>query len=227
MAYISPYRTLGQLRAILQARCGMGGMGASGANQTLLNSFLTNGQAQLYRLQNWKHITDYQDKTLGVGQNQIDYPVAGALSGGALTATRDRRVLKLESPQNGQYIPIKEGITTEMWSTMDTPSWPARFERYAQILIYPKADQIYTVRVWFIADLLPFSEDGHFATLDDEMILLHALANAKAHYRQPDARTYQGQLDALLGALRGQSFTTDSVVRRTDEAPIERKPVVI
>jgi hypothetical protein len=29
---------------------------------------------------------------------------------------------------------------------MDTLSYPTRYERYAQILIYPKADQAYTVR---------------------------------------------------------------------------------
>lgn len=219
------YRTLGEIRAILQARLGMGAMGASGANQTLLNSFITNAQAQLYRLQDWKFLTDYFDKTLGVSQNLIDYPTAGTM--GATGCERDQRILRLESPQNGQYIPLREGITTEMWSTMDTQSWPSRFERFRQILIYPKADQIYTVRVWFVADLGVFSQDAHTATLDDEMILLHALTNAKAHYRQPDAQTYQGQLDALLSALRGQSFTTDSVYRRGDPEPPMRKPVVV
>jgi hypothetical protein len=46
------------------------------------------------------------------------------------------------------------------------------------------------------------------------MILLHALANAKAHYRQPDAATYQGQLNTLLATLRGQSFGSNGVYRQ-------------
>lgn len=221
------YRTLGELRSILQARIGMGGMGASGANQTLMNSFLSNGQTQLYWAQDWKHLTDYEDLTLGISQNLLDYPTAGAM--GSDGCTRDKRILRLENPDSGtgQFLKLEEGITTDMWSTMDTESWPARFERFRQILIYPKADAIYTVRAWFIADLEPFTVDADFATLDDEMILLHAIANAKAHYRQPDAQVYQGQLNTLLGSLRGQSFSSGGVYRREDGQTSERKPVVV
>ena len=65
------------------------------------------------------------------------------------------------------------------------------------------------------------------ATLDDEMILLHALANAKAHYRQPDAQIYQGQLNSLLGHIRGQSFGSSGSYKRTKPGEAERKPLVI
>lgn len=213
------YRTLEALRAEILARLGMGGMGPSGgANQALIDSFLRNGQAQLYRLQDWRHLIAYEDKTVGVGQNQIDYPNA---------CERDQRVLRIESPVGGQYAMLCEGITTDMWSTMDTQGSPQRYERYEQILLYPKADQIYTVRVWYVDDLGRFTENGDNATLDDEMIFLHALANAKAHYRQPDAATYQGQLNSLLGSLRGQSFGSNGVYRRGDDAQVERRPAVV
>jgi hypothetical protein len=98
---------------------------------------------------------------------------------------------------------------------------------YAQILIYPKADATYTVRFWFVGDLDRFTEADDRATLDDEMILLHALANAKAHYRQPDAATYQGQLNTLLGSLRGQSFGSNGVYRRSERPSLEAKPAVV
>jgi hypothetical protein len=119
---------------------------------------------------------------------------------------------------SGQYARLDEGIRTGDWSTMNTAGAPVRFERFDQVLIYPVADTAYTLRFWFIKDLAPFTQDDDRATLDDEMILLHALANAKAHYRQPDAATYQGQLNTLLAGLRGQSFG-GSVYRR--------KPIVI
>jgi hypothetical protein len=220
------YRTLGELQAELLARIGMGAMGASGgANATLMASFLRNGQAQLYRMQDWKHLIDYEDKTLGEEQNVLDYPTAGTLGVGG--CARDKRILRVERYYSGQWQRLDEGIRTPDWDTMDTLSWPQRFERYKQILIYPKANQTYTVRVWYVADLGAFAASEDVATLDDEMILLHALANAKAHYRQPDASTYQGQLNTLLASLRGQSFGSNGIYRRDDRPPPEPKPVVV
>jgi hypothetical protein len=218
------YRTLEELQTELSARLGMGAMGASGGgNVVAIKSFLRNGQAQLYRMQDWKHLIDYEDKTLGVSQNLLDYPTAGTLGAGG--CARDKRILRIETEYNGQWRVLEEGISTGHWDTMDTLSWPARYERLHQVLIYPKADQTYTLRFWYVADLGSFTQPDDPATLDDEMILLHALANAKAHYRQPDAQTYQGQLNSLLASLRGQSFK--GVYRRDDRPQPEPRPVVI
>lgn len=211
------YRTLGDLRGELLARLGMGAMGASGgANQALIDSFLRNGQHQLYHLQDWKHLTWHQDYTTGVDQNLYDYPD---------DADQDRRILRVEVKIAGMFTPVHMGITTDMWSTMDTKGAPARYEPYAQLLIYPKADQAYTLRVWYVKDLEPFTENAHRATIDDEMILLHALANAKAHYRHPDATRYEGQLDNLVARIRGQSFK--QVYRRESEGVVEPRPAVV
>jgi hypothetical protein len=219
------YRTLGELRSELLSRLGMGAMGASGgSNATMIDSFLRNAQAQLYRMQDWKHLTDYQDKTLGTSQNLLDYPNAGTMVP-ANTSARDKRVLRIETEHAGQWRLLEEGIRTADWDTMETESYPSRFERLAQILVYPKADQAYTVRIWFVADLARFTQDNDRPGLDDEMIFLHALANAKAHYRQPDAATYQGQLNTMLATLRGQSFK--GVYRRDDRPPAEPRPVVV
>lgn len=213
------YRTLGDLRSELTARLGMGGMGASGgANQVAIDSFLRNGQAQLYRMQDWRHLMTYGEKTTGVGQNFYDYPD---------DCTRDKRILWIETTVSGQYTRLMEGVRTGDWSNMETRGSPARYERLAQVLVYPKADAAYTLRFWFIKDLGRFTQDGDAATLDDDMILLHALANAKAHYRQPDAQTYQGQLDTLLASLRGQSFSSDGVYRRDRSPDPERRPLLL
>lgn len=221
------YRTLGELRAELLSRIGMAGMGASGgAGGALMNSFLRNGQAQLYRAADWRHLTDYYDATSGVGQNLYDYPSAGVMGLGG--CARDKRILRIETNITGQFVELKEGITTDMWSTMETQSNPSRYERFKQILIYPKSNSAnYTIRIWFISDLGRFTVDADVATLDDEMILLHAVTNAKAHYRQPDAKLYEGQLTTLMGSLRGQSFSSNGVYRRGDTATVERKPALL
>lgn len=220
------FRTLGDLRSELLSGVGMGGMGASGgANQALIDRFLRNGQAQLYRMQDWRHLIDYKDYTTGVSQNLYDYPNAGAF--GSVGCPRDRRITKVEVLYAGEYKALREGITTEMWSTMDTQGPPTRYERYAQLLVYPKSDAAYTLRVWFVADLLPFTDSSHVATLDDEMIMLHALAHAKAHYRQPDAKLYSDDLEVLYGSIRGQSFGSNAVFRRGSEAADEVKPKLL
>lgn len=214
-----PYRTLDDLRTDLCARLGMAGMGASGgANQALFDSMLRNAQSQLYWNQEWKHLIAWEDKTIGVEQNQLDYPADCA---------QNRRILKIETVYNGQWRQLTEGIRTEDWNTMDTLSFPSQYERYEQVLIYPKADQVYTIRFWYIKDLTRFTENGDRASLDDEMILLHALANGKAHYRQPDAQAYQGQLNTMLGAQRGQSFGSNGVHRRDILPPAAQRPAVV
>lgn len=219
MATSTRYRTLGDLRGELLARLGMGAMGASGgANGALMNSFLRSAQAQLYTMADWSHLKGFKEIATGVGQNAYDYPAPCA---------RDQRVLKVETHVAGQVVELREGITPSMWSTMETRSQPARYERLEQLLIYPKPDQAYTLRVWYIRDLGRFTQDNDRATLDDDLILLHALANAKAHYRQPDAQIYQGQLDTQLARIRGRSFGSNGVYRRGDCAAPEPKPAVV
>lgn len=222
-----PFRTLGALRADLLARLGMGGQGASGgANQSLMNSFLAEGQKALYRAQDWKHLQDYRDITTGIGQNLYDFPTVGTMDT-TTGCSLYRRVLRVETNVSGQFVEIKNGITTAMWSTMETRGQPQRFERFKQIMVYPKADTAYTLRVWFVADLQRFTQELDVATLDDGMILLHATAHAKAHYRQPDAKMYMDDLGELLSHLRGQTFTTDGVIRRGQDAELERRPMVV
>lgn len=220
------FRTLGELRATVLARLGMGAMGATGgANGALIDNFLLEAQNQLYVLQDWGHLTDYFDITTGVDQNLYDYPTQGTMQ--ANGCAQSQRVLRVETVVNNLYQTVQEGITTSQWNTMDTRSQPCRYARRAQILIYPKADAAYTLRIWFVADLGRFTQDNDRCTIDDSMVLLHALANAKAHYRQPDAASYQGQLNTLLGQIRGKSFSQDGVYRRGPAPASEPKPAVV
>jgi hypothetical protein len=212
------YRTLGELRSILLARLGMGGQGAAGTATAIADSLLSNGQSQIYWQQDWKHLIAYEDKTLGVGQNLLDYPDDCAES---------RRVLRVETVFGGQWRTLQEGIQTEQWNNMDVRGYPFRYEAYAQFLMYPRADQTYTVRFWYVKDLDRFTQDADRATLDDEMVLLHALANGKAHYRHPDAPTYQGQLDALMARIRGQSFVKQGTYYQQPRGEIAQRPQVL
>jgi hypothetical protein len=189
------FRTLGALRADLLARLGMGAMGASGgANKSLIDSFLTEGQKLLYRMADWKHLQDYKDITTGIGQNLYDFPAAGTMDT-TVGCAHYQRVLRVETNVSGQFVRIKDGITTDMWSTMDTRGQPQRFERFKQIMVYPKADTAYTLRVWFVSDLGRLTQEDDVCTTRRQ----HGLA---ARDRAMRRRTTGSRTPRLPGPAR-------------------------
>lgn len=194
------YRTLETLRGIVSARLGFGSQGASvGANKTLIDSLLQNAQSQLYWMQNWKKLTAYADVSIGLDQYLVDYP----------TAANPERILKIAvntGSGSDLWVELLEGITVEHYNTQSNNAYPQRYERYDQIELWPKCDTTRSLRVWYIQALGDFTADTDVATIDDEMILLHATSTAKAHYRQPDAGIWSSQLEALLARIRGTAF---------------------
>jgi hypothetical protein len=124
--------------------------------------------------------------------------------------------------------PLDEGIRIEHYNTQSSNSYPLRYERYAQIEIWPKCDGVRTLRIWYVMNLGAFTADADEATLDDELILLHATATAKAHYRQPDAGTWGTQLDAMLARIRGKSFGNKRYLPPgKEEMDLIPRPVVV
>lgn len=216
------HRTLETLRGIVSARLGFAGQGASiGANKTLIDSLLQNAQSQLYWMQNWKKLTQYDDLTLGLDQYQVDYP----------TAANPERILAMAvniGSGSDQWRPLKEGITIEHYNTQSSNAYPQRYERFTQIELWPKCDTTRTLRVWYVQSLADFTADADTATVDDEMILLHATATAKAHYRHPDATIWSGQLDSLLTRIRGTAFGNRQfhAAGKGDWEPMPRPQVV-
>lgn len=217
-----PYRTLEELRSIVSKRLGFGSAGASlGGNATLIDSWLSNAQYQIYWLQNWKKLTKRTDLTVGVGQTLIDYP----------TTADPERILKMSvniGTGTDSWHDLIEGIETWHYNTVAIPSYPLRYERYEQIELWPQCDVVRTLRVWFIKARDPFTENSHRATVDDELILLHATSAGKSHYRQPDAPTWSSQLDAMLAKLRGTAFGNKRFhAPGKEDTDVQPRPVVV
>lgn len=218
------YRTLEELAGIVSARLGFGAVGASlGANATLIRSHLQSAQYQLYWMQNWKKLTKYEDKLVGLDQFEIDYP---------LTANPER-ILKIACNRSADastpdWQDLQEGIETHHYNTQAIQNYPLRYERYDQIETWPKCDGNRTVRIWFIEALPRFTESGDRPVIDDEMILLHATSAGKSHYRQPDAQTWASQLDALLTRLRGTAFGNKRFhAPGREDDDVQPRPVVV
>ncbi len=214
------YRTLGDLRSELRSLLGFGASGAaSGANQTLIDSHLRNAQTLLYNAHDWAHLRKYETLSLGSAQYLIDFPT---------TANPDR-VSALSVYRGGVWSkPLDKGISPQLYTYQNNPSWPQRWEPYEQIQIWPLSDQAYSIRCFFINALLRFTQDGDRATIDDTLIMLIALWTTKAHYRQPDAAIHQKNGEALLTKLKSKSWGQSKFNPNdfTNDTPMVR-PVVV
>jgi len=221
------YRTLGTLRQTLRTRLGFGASGAAtGASDELLNSFLQSAYAHCYEMQDWKKMTAWFDSSVGMGQNLIDYP-ADANPDRLYTPPGSRSPLWIL--YSGSWVPMEEGIPAAAWDTMDNGNtYPMRYELYDQILLWPKANALYTVKIWYIKKMGSFSLDNDRPLLDDNLIFLHALMTAKQHYKQPDAGLYIQQWQEMVTKIRAHSIGQNKVIRRSrpDDIP-DPRPVVV
>jgi hypothetical protein len=195
------YKTLGELRSDMRAMLGAASSGAAaGPNATLIDTHLRTAQTLLYWTHDWAHLRRYDTDTLGMHQYQIDYPD---------DANPDR--IKAVSVKRGGVWspPLPKGIPPSMFTYLDNYTWPQRWEPYEQIEFQAKADQAYEMRVFFIANLARFTQDGDRASIDDTLISLVATATLKAHYRQPDAALSKDASNTLLLKLKGKSWGQD------------------
>jgi len=187
------YRTLSDLRSELARRLGFGAQGSAGINSGLLDSFLQNAQDQLYPQFDWRHLITYDEKTTGVGQSLYDYA----------DDCDPLRITEI-AVYDTRWMPMREGITFAMRSD-DSQSIPVRFERFEQMEVWPVPDAQYTIRRYYVASPARFTQDNDRASIDDSMILLHAIANAKLHYKQADGQGYGNQMQALMRSLKAKN----------------------
>ena len=196
---MTTWATLGDKRAELLARLGFAATGASaGVVRNNIDSILRTAQKVLYEASDWVKLRKYEDLELGVNQFQLDYPV---------NANPERiKAISVDMTGNGDWSdPIPRGISPAMYSTLDNVGAPQRWEPYEQIEFYPKNDTIRDVRVFYIKNLDRLTEDDDRFNIDDDLVLLVALADAKAHYRQPDAQIYLERSNNLLTRLKAQA----------------------
>ncbi len=207
-----PYKTLGELRSDLSKRLGFGAAGSSGINSGLLDSFIQNAQSQLYTQFDWRHRIKYDEKAAGVGQILYDW-----------AADCDPlRLLDVAIWDGSRWLPMKEGIDWSMRSVSSSRSLPTRYERFAQMEVWPEPDAIYTIRRYYVAAPERFTQDNDRASIDDALIFLHAITNAKLHYKQQDGQVYANQLDAMMQKLKGQNRRAASTHRRVVKEPLPR-----
>ncbi|MEX2964485.1 hypothetical protein [Microbulbifer sp. TYP-18] len=190
------YRTLEKLRQQLSARLGFGGQaGASSVNAPILNSFLYDAQQQLWEQVDWHHLIRFADKTVGYGQRLLEYP----------QDCDPERVLSVAVYDGVEWLPLARGIDWQHRDPLNTLDRPCRWEMADQLELHPQADRTYPLRIRYVRKPDRFEGEGDRASLNDNLIFLHALYNAKLHYRQPDADRYGAQLESELLQVKSRS----------------------
>lgn len=125
------------------------------------------------------------------------------------------------------WYPLIEGIPPQLYTMITKPWRPARYEIRGAIEVYPAPDQTYFM--WFRANfgLLSFVNDSDPTTLDSELVYLHALALAKAHYGQPDASNIESLANTYRGQLIAGTHATAHYIPGTIAVPPAVRPTLI
>lgn len=120
-----------------------------------------------------------------------------------------------------QWYPLVQGIDPTEYTILPTSQRPQKFELREYLEIFPAPDTYYTIWIRGHMGLTRFTQDADKATIDSDLLFLLALANAKAHYSQPDARAIGQQCELMLRKLNAGTFGVKKYV------PGDKRPAVV
>jgi hypothetical protein len=221
----SRYKTLGQLRTDLRIRLGFIAQGPAAANnQATLDSFLQEAHDYVYgelnpsparhksiiQLQPGEVAYDYHDDIL-----DEDIDPGNIISVWVKISDTIRQELA-------------QGITEYDRSMADFRSWPERYDTLAgQIELYPVPDQAYDLIIEHIRLQGRFEQDADRPSVPHRLVFQYALANAKAHYRHPDAQAAATTFTNMLAREKGKQHEGRRYIKPTGAAELCEPQVVL
>lgn len=190
-------RTLSELRSALQRRLGFVATGSAAAAQApILESFLQDAQESLWWQYDPPELRRTHTFTTSPGQTLYDWP-------------SDFDLHKLDGvtviDEAGMHRPLPQGVDAYHDSDVTSRTIPERFDIGPQLEIWPEPDDAYAMEIEYTALPARFTLDTDRASIDDSLLFLLALANAKAHYRHPDAKAYAQQAETALRAIQAKA----------------------
>lgn len=208
-------KTIKQLRDDMMIRLGFAaqvnnpppGMAA------LLNSFVIEAQELLYRRYDVLRTERFYSWALQEGVRMYDF------GDNAETCTKrldSRKVTWVGVERDGLWRPLACGIDPALYSTNGN-GWPQRYEIRQCIEVWPAPSATegnLVIKGHF--GLEAFAADDDKTTIDDRLVFLLALSNAKAHYNRPDAGNYVQELETMMGNLVAGSHHTRRYVPGRD-----------
>lgn len=194
------YKTLGELMTELKARLGFVAQGpASNNNNAVVLSFLQEGHDYVYSeldpaparkktvitlepgsvLYDWHN--DIEDEDIDPGT-----------------------VISVWVADGEDWYPMTQGISPLLRSETHR-SMPARYDTLnGQCEVWPTPDKSYQMGVEYIAPRPRFTHSSDRPGVPDRLILLYAIAQAKAHYRHSDAQAAGAIFTNMLRIEKGK-----------------------
>jgi hypothetical protein len=225
-----PTDTLADLRQRILIRLGFA---SQSANPTpgmilLVNDFLESAQTYLYRRYKQLHTTRLFRWKINPGQRfySLKDNDEDAMCNFNMDPNKKIEWAGIQDSRNVWY-PLVQGIPPQLYTMINKPWRPARYEIRQAIEVYPAPDQTYWMWMKGHFGLMAFTLDTNSTTLDCELVFLHALANAKAHYGQPDANNIEAQANAYRMELIAGTHQTASYIPGTIAVPPAVRPTLI
>lgn len=225
-----PAATLAELRVRVLTRLGFANQASNPppGMAALINDFLLSAQTWLYRRYTALHTRRFFRWKIIPGQRfySLRDNDEDVLSTFHLDPAKTIEWAGIQDTRNVWY-PLIRGIPPQLYTMITKPWRPARYDIRQAIEIYPAPDQTYWLWIRGHLGLLSFTQDSDVTTIDSELVFLHALANAKAHYGQPDAADVVAQANAYRAELIAGTHLTSHYLPGTIAVPPAVRPTLI
>jgi len=225
-----PTATLSSLQSRILVRLGFANQAAypPPGIALLVNDFLTSAQTYLYRRYLQLHTKHMFRWKINPGQRYYslldnDENVLDFVN---MDYAKTVEWVGIQDTRNVWY-PMIQGIPPQLYTMITKPWRPARYELRSSIEVYPAPDQTYWLWIKGHFGLKSFVNPTDTTTIDCELVFLHALANAKAHYGQPDANNIEAQANAYRQELIAATHQTAHYLPGTIAVPPAVRPTLI
>lgn len=222
------FDTLATLRQRLMVRLGFAAQLSAPppGMPELLDSFLQEAQTLIYTRHPSARTERIFTWSVVEGERFYDLPANDEGQGGPPECSRrlnPDRITWAGIERDTRWYTLAYGIDPVLY-TNDRTGWPSRYEVRQCIELWPLPDDsTMKLRIKGHFGLDPFVDDEDRTTVDSTLVFLLALANAKAHYGQPDAGNYVGQFERHMVEIIAGTHRTARYIpgMRSRESAVE------
>jgi hypothetical protein len=230
MDNVVPTATMSSLSARILVRLGFSNQAANPppGMALLVQDFLTSAQTYLYKRYLQLHTKRFFRWKVNPGQRfySLKDNDEDVLCNFTMDPLKSIEWAGIQDTRNVWY-PLIQGIPPQLYTMITKPWRPARYDIRQAIELYPAPDQTYWLWVKGHFGLTSFVNPTDTTTLDSELVFLHALANAKSHYGQPDANNIEAQANAYRAELIAGTHQTAHYLPGTIAVPPAVRPTLI